>query len=154
MLKYSTLCIVALIVGCSSDPETTTTADTGTAATDTGTAAADDTGTAATDTGTAPADTGGETPAASKPATPEVTKVMPMAGAWHVTWLTNDTGLSKVELWRSNDGAAATLVKSFGATAKDWHDGAALGTTIKFCYTVKTYRGTEASDASAEKCNK
>ena len=172
MLKHSTLFFVALIVGCSSDPETTTAADTGAEATDTGAVATDtggaaiDTGAAATDTGAtaadtgavttdsgAPADTGAEV-AASKPATPDVTKVMPMAGAWHVTWLPNDTGLSKIELWRSNDGAAATLVKAFGGTAKEWHDGAALGSTIKFCWTVRTFRGTEASDMSAAKCNK
>jgi hypothetical protein len=77
-----------------------------------------------------------------------------MAGAWHVTWALNDTALTAVELWRSNDGAAATLVRKFAGTAKDWHDGAATGTLVKYCYTVKTFRGTLESDPSPEKCSK
>ena len=79
---------------------------------------------------------------------------MPMAGAWHVTWAANDTGLSKIELWRTNDGAAATLVRAFAGTATNYHDGAATGTTVKYCYTVKTYRSDLASDTSPEKCTK
>jgi hypothetical protein len=93
-------------------------------------------------------------PDVAKPSTPEIVSVMPMAGDWHVTWKLNDTGLTKVELWRSNDGAPATLVRAFGGTAKDWHDGAASGTVVKYCYTVKTFRGELASDASPEKCSK
>lgn len=150
MLKYSTLAVIALLVGCSSESADTHDGahDTGAAATD---SAATDTGTAATDS--EPADAAPETPAV-KPATPEVINVMPMAGAWHVTWKLNDTGLTKVELWRSNDGAEATLVKAFGGTAKDWHDGVAVGTTVKYCWKVKTFRNAEASDLSAEKCSK
>ena len=138
----------AVLAGCSGSDDTTTTgADTGTATVDTGVAA--------TDTGTATEDTSAaDAPAATKPSTPEIVSVMPMAGAWHVTWKLNDTALSKVELWRSNDGATATLVKGFGGTAKDWHDGAALGTTVKYCYSVKTFRGELVSETSAEKCSK
>lgn len=138
---------LALLAGCGSEdsaPPTTTT-DTGAAATDTGTPPAEDTG-AVEDTPAA------ET--ATKPATPEIVNVMPMAGAYHVTWKANDTGLSKIELWRSNDGAAATLVKALAGTAKDFHDGAATGTVVKYCWTVKTFRGELVSDPSAEKCNK
>ena len=139
------LAALAMFTACSGSESTPTVADTGTAAVDTGTTAAD----------TAPAaDTGASEVSTTKPATPDITNVMPMAGAWHVTWAANGTGLTKVELWRSNDGAAATLVKAFGGTAKDWHDGAAPGTTVKYCYTVKTFSGELASDPSAEKCSK
>lgn len=115
---------------------------------DVGTDAASDDTAIMSDTGTA-----ADAPS-GKPATPTITNVMPMAGAWHVTWAANDTALTKIELWRSNDGAAATLVKTFAGNAKDWHDAAAPGTTVKYCWTVKTFRGTEASDLSPEKCNK
>lgn len=152
MRKLAVIGAMVVFVGCSSDPAPeTTTQDTGTAAADT---ASEDTSSSMLDTGNSTADTAVSETAAAKPATPEITNLMPMAGAWHVTWKTNDTGLSKVELWRSNDGAAATLVKSFGGTAKDWHDAAAPGTTVKYCYTVKTFRGDLASDASPEKCTK
>jgi hypothetical protein len=137
-MKYAFVAL--LLVGCGSEDATPTVTDTGTVA---------------ADTGTAPADTGAveDTPA-TKPATPEITNVMPMAGAWHVTWNAKETGLTKIELWRSNDGAAATLVKAMAGTAKDWHDGAAPGTVVKYCWTVKSFRGELASDASAEKCSK
>lgn len=152
MRNLAVIGAVVVFVGCSSEPAPETVVqDTGTTAPDT---ASEDTSPSTLDTGTPPADTAISETAAAKPATPEITNVMPMAGAWHVTWKTNDTGLSKVELWRSNDGAAATLVKSFGGTAKDWHDGAATGTTVKYCYTVKTFRGDLASDTSSEKCTK
>ncbi len=137
---------LALLAGCGSEDSTPTTTDTGVAATDTGTAVED--------TGAAVEDTGAAVDAPAKPATPEVVNVMPMAGAWHVTWKANDTALTKIELWRSNDGAAATLVKALAGTAKDWHDGAAPGTMVKYCWTVKTFRGDAASDPSAEKCSK
>jgi hypothetical protein len=147
MRKLALLCILAAI-GCSSESTTppTTTADTGTAA-DTSTA----TDTESPGDAVAADDVAAD---AAKPVTPEVVSVAPMAGAWHVTWRLNDTGLTKVELWRTNDGAAATLVKAFAGTAKDWHDGAATGTIVKYCYTVKTFRGTLESSPSAEKCSK
>jgi len=147
------LCAVLSQVGCSSDDDHTAhDTDTGTSGSDT--SATDDA--SGTDTATPGSDVAADDTAAdaARPNTPEVVSVMPMAGAWHVTWKLNDTGLTKVELWRSNDGAAATLVKALGGTARDYHDGAATGSVVKYCYTVKTFRGTLASDSSAEKCNK
>jgi hypothetical protein len=144
-MKPGFLLLSAALVACSSSESSTpTVTDTGATATDTATGGDD----------TAPADTGTAEVSTTKPATPDIVSVVPMAGAWHVTWDAKDTGLTKIELWRSNDGAAATLVKAFGGTAKDWHDGAAPGTTVKYCYTVKTFRGELASDPSAEKCSK
>lgn len=142
--------VLLLLGGCSSthDPA----GEGHNAAHDTG--AVDDgevTSDAAADSGAADAV---DTAPAGKPATPEITNVMPMAGAWHVTWKTNDIGLTKLELWRSNDGAEATLVRSLAGNARDWHDAAAPGTTAKYCWKIKTFRGTEASDFSAERCNK
>lgn len=138
--------LLAVSCGSEDDHSTHTATDTGASTTE-DTAPADDTAT--------PADTATEdAPAATKPATPTIVSVMPMAGAYHVTWKLNDTGLTKVELWRSNDGAAATLVKALAGSATNLHDGAATGTTVKYCWTVKTFRGDLASDPSPEKCNK
>ncbi len=151
MLRYGTLMVLVAATGCSSTHDPSTEGHDAAhddALVDGGTDSPSD------DTGTVP-DTGGPSDAPSgKPATPTITNVMPMAGAWHVTFTANDSGLTKIELWRSNDGAAATLVKTFAGTAKDWHDAAAPGTTVKYCWTVKTFRGTDASEPSAEKCNK
>jgi hypothetical protein len=145
MLKYWTLAVLVAATGCSDDVA--------------GHDGAHDSGVeeTAADSGgdDAASDTGAAVDAPSgKPMTPAITTVVPMAGAWHVSWKSNDTALTKIELWRSDDGAAATLVKAFGGTAKDWHDSAAPGTIVKYCWTVKTFRGADASDASAEKCSK
>jgi hypothetical protein len=138
-----------VLMGCGSDddnPPPVETTDTGTAPVDTATATED----------TAPADAPADDVAADAavPATPEIVSVMPMAGAWHVTWQLNDTALTKVELWRTDDGAAATRVTSLAGYAKDFHDGAATGTVVTYCWTVKTFRGELASEMSAEKCSK
>ncbi len=148
MLKYWTFALLVATAGCSDDPAGHDGAHDA-AAEDVAADSGRDDAAAAVDTGAAALDA-----PTGKPATPAVTNVMPMAGAWHVTWKPNDTALTKIELWRSNDGAEATLVKSFAGTAKDWHDGVATGTTVKYCWTVKTFRGADASDASPEKCSK
>lgn len=149
MKKLALVLTALLAVGCGSedDHSTHTETDTGSVTADTN---VEDTA-SPTDSATiddAPVE------AATKPATPAITTIMPMAGAYHVNWKLNDTGLTKVELWRSNDGAAATLVKALAGTANNFHDGAATGTVVKYCWTVKTFRGDLASDPSPEKCNK
>ncbi len=146
-MKTFALVLSALfVVGCGSEDHSThTETDTGAVSTDT--SSTEDTATA---TDTAAEDTA----PATKPATPAITTITPMAGAYHVTWQLNDTGLTKVELWRTNDGGAATLVKALAGTATNYHDGAATGSVVKYCWTVKTFRGDLASDPSPEKCNK
>ena len=148
MLKYWSIAVVVVAVGCGSSHEMASesheTHDSGVEET---------TDSATSDTGSAAESGATDTPSAV-PATPSITSVMPMAGAWHVAWNPNDMALTKIELWRSNDGAAATLVKALAGTAKDWHDVAAPGTTVKYCYKVRSFRGTEMSEYSAEKCSK
>lgn len=152
MKTFALLCVI-LAAGCSDNDDTTTTpgADTGAVAADTGGGGGDDTGPA---DAVAADDVAAE---AARPATPEVVSVMPMAGDWHVTWKVNDTALNKVELWRSDDGATPALVKAFPCTAtcpRELHDSGAKGTVVKYCYTVRTFRGTLESATSAEKCSK
>lgn len=150
MKKLAIVLTALLAVSCGSEDDHSTHT-----ATDTGTSNTEDTSTE--DTGSTPADTATDdapAEAATKPATPQITTIVPMAGAYHVNWKLNDTGLTKVELWRSNDGAAATLVKALAGTANNFHDGAATGTVVKYCWTVKTFRGTLESDPSPEKCSK
>lgn len=148
MLKFWSIIVGVMAVGCGSSHEMTSgsheTHDSGVDET---------TDSAVTDTGS-PAESGALDTPSAVPATPSVTMVMPMAGAWHVAWNPNDTGLTKIELWRSNDGAEATLVKALAGTAKDWHDSAAPGTTVKYCYKVRSLRGADTSEYSAEKCSK
>lgn len=148
MLKYWSIIVLASAAGCGGSHETTSgsheTHDSGIEET---------TDAAISDTAAAAESAATDTPS-TVPATPSITSVMPMAGAWHVAWNSNDTALTKIELWRSNDGAEATLVKALAGTAKDWHDSAAPGTTVKYCYKVRSFRGTNASEYSAEKCSK
>lgn len=147
MLNYWSIVVLVGAAGCGGSHETTSGSH------ETHDSGMEETTDAASDTAVAAESAATDTPS-TVPVTPSITSVMPMAGAWHVSWNSNDTALTKIELWRSNDGAGATLVKALAGTAKDWHDSAAPGTTVKYCYKVQSFRGTNTSEYSAEKCSK
>ena len=93
-------------------------------------------------------DSGGAT---GKPAAPQVMAVMKMAGALHVTWKLNDTGLSAVALMRKKDAGAYAKAYTLPGTATSQHDTAATGSGT-YCYQVVTTRAGVDSDPSNEMC--
>ena len=102
------------------------------------------------DSGASEVDSGVEA-SSSKPATPAVVSVEPLAGGLHVTWKLNGTGLTGVELWRKKDAGTYAKAFSLPGSATSQHDeGASAPGT--FCYQVMTIRGSEMSEMSAEKC--
>ncbi len=103
------------------------------------------------DSGPTPPVDGGSEAAAGKPVTPQILTVDPMAGSLHVTWKTNDTALTGVELWRKKDTGTYAKAYTLPGMATSQHDtaGTAPGT---YCYQVKTIRGTDESEFSPEKC--
>ena len=97
------------------------------------------------------ADSGGDSGGSSKPATPDVVSVEPLAGGLHVTWKLNGTKLTGVELWRKKDSGTYAKAFSLPGTATSQHDEGAKAPG-KYCYQVMTVRGDEMSEMSAEKC--
>lgn len=150
VLIASLFVLPSFALACSSSSDTGSTApqddagDGADTATD-DTAPADDTGTAAD---TAPAN---DAPATA-PNTPAVTGVMKMAGALHVTWKLNDTGLSSVELWRKTGTGAYAKAYTLPGSATSEHDTAASVVGTTYCYQVKTIRAGMESQLSVEKC--
>jgi hypothetical protein len=86
-----------------------------------------------------------------KPATPQVTMVMPMGGALHVTWKLNDTSLGAVALMRKKDSGAYAKAYTLPGTAISQHDSGATGSGT-YCYQVVTTRDGVDSDPSNEMC--
>jgi hypothetical protein len=87
----------------------------------------------------------------TKPATPSMTNVAKMAGNLHVSWKTNDSPLSAVELWRKRDAAEYGKAFTLPGIAKDQHDTGAVAPGT-YCYKVRTLRGEVASEFSEERC--
>lgn len=125
---------VFALLGCGSDSTSTPTSE--------------DTGTA-TDTGTV--DEAGADAPLTAPATPQMVSVIKMAGNLHVTWKNNDTGLSKIELYRKKDAGEYAVAYTYTKLATSQHDIGAVAPGT-FCYKVKTTRGDLSSELSNEMC--
>lgn len=97
-------------------------------------------------------DSGVSADATGTPMTPQVSGVNKMAGALHVTWKLNDTGLSAVQLWRKKDAAAYAKLVSLPGTATSYHDTSASMAGANYCFQVMTLRGDSMSAMSAEVC--
>lgn len=141
MSKYALLFSVAVLAGCGSESTTTP--------------AGDDVGTA-DDTAAAPADgavedTGAAETAPVAPNTPQIVSVIKMAGNLHVTWKNNDTGLSKIELFRKKDAGDYAVAYTYTKLATSQHDVGAVAPGT-FCYKVRTTRGDLQSEFSNEMC--
>jgi len=145
MSKLALLFAAVLLAGCGSESTSTTPAadDTGV----TGDAATDET--SAAEGGTE--DTGTPEVAVAAPKTPQMVSVVKMAGNLHATWKNNDTGLSKIELFRKKDSGEYAVAYTYTKLATSQHD---VGATAPgtFCYKVRTTRGGVQSEFSNEMC--
>ena len=94
----------------------------------------------------------GDDSSASKPATPTISAVEKMAGALHVTWKLNDTGLTNVLLFRKKDTGAYAKAYTLPGTATAQHDMAATSAGATYCYQVQTVKAGAMSELSAEMC--
>ncbi len=103
-------------------------------------------------------DAGGSMPTPDKagmamhPAAPQVTIVMKMGGALHVTWKLNETELTSVELWRKQDVSAYAKVVGLPGSATAYHDTSATAGASSYCYKVKSSRAGMDSEFSNEAC--
>lgn len=105
---------------------------------------------ASDDTGTVVTDDAADAPP-TVPATPQMVSIIKMAGNLHVTWKNNDTGLSKIELYRKKDAGEYAVAYTYTKLATSQHDTGAVAPST-FCYKVKTTRGDLSSELSNEMC--
>lgn len=142
MSKHALLLLsVAVLVGCGSESTTTPAGDDA--------AATDDTATATDDA--AVTDTAAAETAPVAPLTPQVVSVIKMSGNLHVTWKNNDTGLSKIELFRKKDAGEYAVAYTYTKLATSQHDVGAVAPGT-YCYKVRTTRGDLQSEFSNEMC--
>jgi len=85
------------------------------------------------------------------PKRPTIVGLYKMAGALHVAWKLNDTGITSEELWRNKDGGEFACEYTFPDARNNYHDGEATGTAT-YCFKVRTIRDGLMSEFSPEKC--
>ena len=151
-LSYAAaLAIVALALGCSSSDDKTS-SGTGSTSSSSGASGTSSSSSSSGDTNTS---SSSGTPTAAAPKAPQVTEIMKMMGALHVTWTNNEPSCDSIEGERQakmSDGSVMEKYKvvfTVPGEADNKMDSSATD-DMDYSYRLRCKKGTTYSDYSNE----